>query len=63
DHGVCDEIIPEPTGGAHSDWKTTGAHLEDALDRVLSELTELTIDELLESRWAKYEAIGAWREA
>ena len=63
DHGVCDEIIPEPIGGAHSDWKTTGAHLEDALDRVLSELTELTIDELLESRWAKYEAIGAWREA
>jgi hypothetical protein len=22
-----------------------------------------TIEQLLESRWAKYEAIGAWREA
>ena len=62
-HGVCDEIIPEPVGGAHSNWDSAGAHLEDALDRVLSELAELTIEQLLESRWAKYEAIGAWREA
>ena len=63
DHGVCDEIIPEPIGGAHSDWDAAGAYLEDALDRVLSELVELTIEQLLESRWAKYEAIGAWRKA
>jgi len=63
DHGVCDEIIPEPVGAAHSDWDAAGAYLEDALDRVLSELVELTIEELLENRWAKYEAIGAWREA
>ena len=63
DHGVCDEIIPEPIGGAHSNWDSAGAHLEDALDRVLSELAELTIEQLLESRWAKYEAIGTWREA
>ena len=63
DHGVCDEIIPEPVGGAHSNWDGAGAHLENALDRVLSELTELTIEQLLESRWAKYEAIGTWREA
>lgn len=63
DHGVCDEIIPEPVGAAHSDWDAAGAYLEDALDRVLSELVELTIEQLLESRWAKYEAIGEWREA
>ena len=63
DHGVCDEIIPEPVGGAHSNWDSAGAHLEDALDRVLSELAELTIEQLLEGRWAKYEAIGTWREA
>ena len=63
DHGVCDEIIPEPVGAAHSDWVAAGAYLEDALDRVLSELVELTIEQLLESRWAKYEAIGAWRKA
>ncbi len=63
DHGICDEIIPEPVGGAHSNWDSAGANLEDALDRVLSELAELTIEQLLESRWAKYEAIGTWREA
>ena len=63
DHGVCDEIIPEPVGGAHSDWDSTAHRVEEALDRVLSELNELTIDQLLEARWAKYEAIGTWREA
>ena len=63
DHGVCDEIIPEPVGGAHSNWDSAGAHLEYALDRVLSEIAELTIEQLLEGRWAKYEAIGTWREA
>ena len=62
-HGVCAELLPEPVGGAHSNWDRAGAHLEDALDRVLSELAELTIEQLLESRWAKYEAIGTWREA
>ena len=63
DHGVCDEIIPEPIGGAHSDWDSTAHRVEEALDRVLSELGKLEIDQLLEARWAKYEAIGAWREA
>tara|TARA_B100001750_G_C15253226_1_gene468924 strand:- start:104 stop:733 length:630 start_codon:yes stop_codon:yes gene_type:complete len=63
EHGVCDEIIPEPVGGAHSDWDSTADRVEEALDRVLSELEELAIDQLLEARWAKYEAIGAWREA
>jgi hypothetical protein len=33
------------------------------LERTLAELTELPVDRLLESRWAKYDAIGAWREA
>ena len=61
--GVCDEIIPEPEGGAHSDWDGAAARLEDALDRVLGELAALSSDELRDGRWAKYEAIGAWREA
>ena len=60
--GVCDEIIEEPEGGAHSDWDASAAAVEEALDRILGELSQLPPDELLEGRWAKYAAIGAWKE-
>ena len=60
---VCDEIVPEPEGGAHADWDAAAEYLEEALDRVLTELTDLSVEKLLDGRWAKYDAIGAWREA
>ena len=60
--GVCDEIVPEPQGGAHADWDQAAAYLQDALDRVVKDLSKLTTKKLLAGRWAKYEAIGDWRE-
>jgi len=60
--GVCDEIVPEPAGGAHSDWDAAAENLGDALIAVLAELTALPLETLLEQRWAKFESIGAWRE-
>jgi acetyl-CoA carboxylase carboxyl transferase subunit alpha len=59
--GVCDEIVPEPIGGAHTDWDGSALNLAEALDRTLSELGKLSVEKLLEQRWEKYEAIGAWR--
>jgi acetyl-CoA carboxylase carboxyl transferase subunit alpha len=59
--GVCDEIVPEPVGGAHTDWEGSARNLAVALDRNLGELGQLPVDKLLEQRWEKYEAIGAWR--
>ena len=61
--GVCDEIVREPEGGAHSDWDQAASFLADSLDRVLTELVALPEDELRAGRWAKYESIGDWREA
>ncbi len=60
--GVCDEIVPEPRGGAHSDWDEAADHLAEALDRNIDELAKLSSTKLLEQRWAKYESIGVWRE-
>lgn len=62
DLGVCDEIVPEPAGGAHADWSAAAANLGRALTRVLDELSALPEETLLAQRWAKYESIGAWRE-
>jgi acetyl-CoA carboxylase carboxyl transferase subunit alpha len=60
--GICDEVVPEPVGGAHADWDAAAGYLAGALDRCLTELTEMPVDRLLEARWAKYDAVGAWRE-
>ena len=60
--GICEEIVPEPPGGAHEDWDMTSKALEEALERTLPALEKLSISKLQAQRWAKYGAIGAWRE-
>jgi acetyl-CoA carboxylase carboxyl transferase subunit alpha len=61
--GVCDEVIPEPAGGAHADWAGAAEATRASLIRNLSELQPASADERRKTRWAKYEALGAWREA
>ena len=60
--GVCDQIVPEPQGGAHADWDGAAELLQDALSKVVDELAKLSTKKLLAGRWTKYESIGAWRE-
>jgi acetyl-CoA carboxylase carboxyl transferase subunit alpha len=60
--GVCDEIVGEPVGGAHSDWDGAANALAGALERNVEALVAVPVDELLRRRWAKYEGMGAWRE-
>lgn len=61
--GIVDEIIPEPLGGAHRDHAETGRILKDTLLRYLSELKDLSLDELLERRYQKYRKIGVFIES
>ena len=60
--GVVDEVIPEPTGGAHSDWDASASALRDVLSRHLDELTGLDAEERRARRWKKYEGLGEWKE-
>jgi acetyl-CoA carboxylase carboxyl transferase subunit alpha len=59
--GVIDEVLPEPFGGAHTDWPTTADVLREALVRNLVELSELPPEDLLPRRWEKYLAMGEFR--
>jgi acetyl-CoA carboxylase carboxyl transferase subunit alpha len=61
--GVIDDIVPEPAGGAHSNWEDTAAALKGALLRHLGELREVPVDELRRARWARYMGMGEWRTA
>ena len=60
--GVVDEVIPEPTGGAHNDWEVAADALRDALVRNLDELVAMDVEERRARRWEKYAGLGEWQE-
>jgi acetyl-CoA carboxylase carboxyl transferase subunit alpha len=55
---VVDEIVPEPPGGAHHDHDWAAANLDEALQRALTELSQLSGDELADHRYARFRALG-----
>ncbi|MDD2500918.1 MAG: acetyl-CoA carboxylase carboxyltransferase subunit alpha [Geobacter sp.] len=55
--GVIDEIIHEPVGGAHRDHEATAQAMGSAIRRHLSELKEMTPDQLVEDRYQKFRAM------
>jgi acetyl-CoA carboxylase carboxyl transferase subunit alpha len=61
--GVIDEIVPEADGGAHRDPALTASNLRTAVKRCLKELCQIPSDELVERRYQKFRAIGAYAEA
>lgn len=58
--GIADEVIPEPPGGAHSDWDRTVVAVKESLERHLSELLEMSPQGLIQDRQAKFDAMGEW---
>jgi acetyl-CoA carboxylase carboxyl transferase subunit alpha len=59
---VIDDVVPEPMGGAHTDWDATAGALRVALLRHLAELDAVEVDERRRQRWRKFEAMGEWVE-
>jgi len=57
-HGVVDEILAEPPGGAHRRPKEMAERLAAAIARNLTELGKLPIGKLMDQRYAKLRAIG-----
>ena len=60
--GIVDEVVPEPLGGAHRDYKTTAENLKQTILRYLDELTPLPTETLVQKRYEKYRAIGKFME-
>ncbi len=55
---LIDEIVPEPEGGAHTDHDATAQMLDEALTRVLDEVSKLSPNELIEQRYQKFRRMG-----
>ena len=57
---IADELIAEPPGGAHRDYRQAAANLKSVLLKHLAELRQSSIDELLENRYQKFRKIGKY---
>jgi acetyl-CoA carboxylase carboxyl transferase subunit alpha len=56
--GIIDEIIQEPTGGAHTDPATAARLVDDVLTRVLAEVRALDSPTRLSRRFEKFRNMG-----
>ena len=59
DLGLIDEVIPEPLGGAHRSFDQTSSNLSKVLIKNLDELTNMSIDSLLDRRYKRLMSYGS----
>jgi len=63
EHGIVDEIIPEPIGGAHKDPTEVANSLKQSLLARIKELSALSCEDLLSQRYEKFRSIGEFIES
>ena len=59
DHGLVDEVLPEPLGGAHRDVAVMSSTITQLLHAQLSRLQSLSTEDLVQRRYKKWMAMGA----
>lgn len=60
--GIIDEEIPEPLGGAHTDYSVTAKSMKDSIKRALENLTKMSAEELRVQRYEKFRRMGRFIE-
>jgi acetyl-CoA carboxylase carboxyl transferase subunit alpha len=60
--GIADAVVDEPPGGAHRDPEASAAAVGEAIARELTTLSALSVDKLLEARYAKFRKMGSFVE-
>ncbi len=55
---VIDEIIKEPTGGAHKNYEVSAKNLKTAILKHLGEVSALSKDEIISERYKKFRDMG-----
>ena len=60
--GLVDEIVPEPFGGAHWDYKETAEKMKKCIKNALDEVRDLNVEDRINQRIEKYNKMGFWEE-
>src|SRR5271169_5552568 len=58
--GIVDEIVPEPEGGAHTDFDAAASYLDEVLNRQLIALSHQPLKEVLDARYDKFRKMGQY---
>jgi acetyl-CoA carboxylase carboxyl transferase subunit alpha len=58
-HGIIDEILPEPLGGAHNEPESAVETVVRSVEGALVKLSKLGPESLVKSRYERYRRIGA----
>lgn len=58
--GIVENVVEEPTGGAHQDHDQAAKLLDAALWPTLTALDSLSSDELVEHRYRRFRALGSY---
>src|SRR3954470_24951630 len=61
--GVIDEVIPEPSGGAHNDPAQAASALKYVLQKHLNDLRSMDTDKLVDARYERFRHLGVYEEA
>ncbi len=61
-HGLIDEIIPEPQGGAHRDISAATQRVKESLVAALAKLDTMPMGDLLERRYQRLMSYGVFAE-
>lgn len=59
---IIDRIVPEPLGGAHTNYEAMAATLKMVLKEELTQLLKIKTDKLLDNRFDKFARMGVWHE-
>jgi acetyl-CoA carboxylase carboxyl transferase subunit alpha len=62
EHGLIDDVLDEPLIGAHRDKEAAAEVLKSYFLENVKQLKELSIDELLDQRYKRLTAVGAFSE-
>lgn len=58
--GIIDDVIPEPSGGAHTDHDAAAALVDQSLQKHLGEMKQLSPDELVKARYDKFRTMAQY---
>lgn len=58
--GLVEEVIPEPLGGAHLAYDAAAGSIKEAVLRHLDELADLSAEQLMDQRYARFRAMGVF---
>jgi acetyl-CoA carboxylase carboxyl transferase subunit alpha len=62
EQGFLDEVVREPLGGGHRNFKLIADNLKETLLRHLAELKQQSLDDLLEKRYQRIMSFGVFEE-